>query len=313
MVKSIFCDKSKLAELLASHEEQVLRLTQFVKKGDEVESGCDPVWIEPLQDECFELLLGDEVVTSQIIDGVTVRFCEEVAYFEVRQDDVVDLSSVAEMAYQKVFRLMEQLPDYQLLRIWNYVPRILEGADEQERYRLFNAGRFAAWQERGPKDEAGAPVYPAATGIGAYAGPLVVQVLLTRQSVRHVQNYRQVPAATYSGKFGKLPPVFARGSLCSGQLIISGTASVLGEETVHETAKEQAEETLRNLKALCSLKNLGACSFEIADLHTIRVYVRKGEDLAEIKQVLVGLDHPIYLRDEICRPGLLLEIEGIMG
>jgi chorismate lyase / 3-hydroxybenzoate synthase len=138
--------------------------------------------------------------------------------------------------------------------------------------------------------------------------------------VRHVQNFRQVPSASYSNKFGKRPPVFARGSLRHGaswsELIVSGTSSVVGEDTTHDCVCDQSAETVKNLRALLSAKNLGGTGFGLWQLHSVRAYVKRREDLGRVKQEIerhVIAEHIIYLLNDICRPGLLLEVEGIAG
>ena len=72
-----------------------------------------------------------------------------------------------------------------------------------------------------------------------------------------VENPRQRAAYRYSGKYGPLPPCFARATLVPGTraaertLLIGGTASVCGEASVHAgDLVAQTAETFRNLDAL---------------------------------------------------------------
>ncbi|AKT37830.1 hypothetical protein [Chondromyces crocatus] len=317
-LRAIPARDTDLEILLALHEGHILRPTQFLAPGTPVRPGMEPVHIAPLGDRHHELLVTDTPVRSDHLEGVEVRFAADLCYFEVQRDDAADFATTAEAVYAHVFRVTRHLPDHRLLRLWNYLPSILRGDDEEERYRRFNVGRFAAWSQLGPCDAHGDPIYPAATAIGAYGGPLIVQVLLTRQTVDHVQNYRQRPPMAYSSKYGHRAPGFARGTLRRAdrfiELLVSGTASIVGEETRHDRMRDQSEETLRNLRALLSRENLGDTAFDLGRFHSVRAYVKHPEDLPEAQRALerhIPPEHIIYLWDDICRPGLLLEVEGI--
>lgn len=316
MLYTLHTDEAGLARLLSEYNGHIFRTTEFLSKDKVADPAAEVVYIEPLLADRFELLLSSEQVGETVVVGTRIRQSESFCSFMVAVSDS-DLMEAALAAYRRVFEIMKALPHFQLLRIWNLIPRILEGANEQERYRLFNRGRYAAWHEAGPLDPTGEPVLPAATGIGAWGGPLMIQVLMTRKPVRHVQNYRQIPSARYSEKFGIKPPIFARGTLLEtpgAQLIVSGTASVVGEETRHTTAAAQTTETVRNLRALLSRRNLGNAEFALRQFHSVRAYVKHTSDLPAIRRELERYISPneiIYLKDDICRPGLLLEVEGI--
>jgi chorismate lyase/3-hydroxybenzoate synthase len=100
-------------------------------------------------------------------------------------------------------------------------------------------------------------------------------------------------------------------------LYISGTASVVGHRTCHEDdTLEQLRETARNLEAIVfranELHTMGIKS--PSQLSHVKVYIRRAEDLFRIQSEFDHLFSPAlpraYLLADICRSGLLLEIDG---
>jgi chorismate lyase / 3-hydroxybenzoate synthase len=100
-------------------------------------------------------------------------------------------------------------------------------------------------------------------------------------------------------------------------LYISGTASVVGHRTCHEgDTLEQLRETARNIEAIVSkAKALHTMPLKTAaQLSHVKVYVRRAEDLFRIQSEFDRLFSPAlpraYLSADICRSGLLLEIDA---
>lgn len=120
---------------------------------------------------------------------------------------------------------------------------------------------------------------------------------------------------------------FSRGTLLElsplshYQFFISGTASVVGSESVHiDNVQAQLHETMENIRVLMSQANIskyvaGHIGFEFSDLTSVRVYIKHSHDYPIIRSLLSSyLPHCsniLYLRTDICRDNLLLEIEGI--
>ena len=209
------------------------------------------------------------------------------------------------------------------VRAWNYIPKILSEDGGLERYRQFNAGRWNAWQDNGPKFPNGDPKRPAMTGIGSFGGPLVVEAMFSPYEVKEIENPRQTQFIHYSKKWGAKPPVSARGTLHlppeGPEVYIAGTASLVGEEVAHEgDIVAQTKETLKNIEVLIgeeNMKNYGQeKGFTLKDVDSIRVYLKNPEEYEKVKEVLneTWKDKSIlYVNDDICRPGFLIEIEGI--
>jgi enamine deaminase RidA (YjgF/YER057c/UK114 family) len=97
---------------------------------------------------------------------------------------------------------------------------------------------------------------------------------------------------------------------------VSGTASIVGHETVHAgDVAAQTRETLANIDALLDEANrvLGAACYSLGALK-FKVYVRQPADLRAIEGALTSVMRPVtpilYLHADICREDLLVEIEA---
>lgn len=241
------------------------------------------------------------------------------------------LQTITYRAYEDLFELIaKKQVSKNIIRMWNFIPRILEHQDDlvsdSERYRQFNSGRRLAWEDHSGLKDAKTGIFrtPAATGIGSLDGPLVIEALLTNDPVIDIQNPRQIDAFSYSQKYGTHPPMFSRATAQLGSLdtllFISGTASIVGEDTLHKNDPvEQTHETFRNFTALISTENLNRnLPFECAplkpsDLQGMRVHIKNSDHLALIKsavQEYMGDTDVCYVNDDICRDGLLVEIES---
>jgi enamine deaminase RidA (YjgF/YER057c/UK114 family) len=239
-------------------------------------------------------------------------------------DDATDagqaLLRAAEAAYDEIFAVLDATQHRHLIRIWNYVPAINALAAGEERYRLFNSARQAAFRKSG---RATMGSVPAACALGSPAGsPICIYFLAARRPPRVIENPRQTSAYHYPPKFGRHSPTFSRACISSdspqANLFISGTASIVGHETVHSgDVAAQTRETLANINALLGEANraAGAARYSLETLK-LKVYVRHASDLGAIQAVLSRELHgasPVYLQADICREDLLVEIEAVGG
>lgn len=236
-------------------------------------------------------------------------------------DAVAELTEAAWQAYRDLFEVLDARGRPPLVKVWNFLPRINDDGGGLERYRQFNVGRFRAFSEAGFDAFEGAP---AACALGPHEGTLAIRFLASRGAVRPLDNPRQVPPYRYSHRFGPRSPNFSRAALADasgGRLafFVSGTASIVGERSMHEgDVLAQLAETLRNLQALCEQARAhGAAAVSPADLDCV-VYLRHPEDLAVVKaafEAAVGADsvaarRAVYVEADVCRRELLVEIEG---
>ena len=205
------------------------------------------------------------------------------------------------------------------VRFWNHIPDIRRtGGEGLDRYMVFNAGRFAACARWFGSPDAFDRLLPTASAVGHRGTDLVVHVLAADQPGRAVENPRQVPSYRYSRRFGPRPPCFARATAVNwaddgaARILVGGTASIRGEESMHVgNLAAQGSETFENLDALVrAAGGAGLAAFE-----ALRVYYVHDADRTAIERMvsaafghLGGIE---YVRADLCRPDLLVEIEGV--
>jgi hypothetical protein len=219
-----------------------------------------------------------------------------------------------EEASEKLFsRLFALLDGRYIRRIWSFVPAINEGVDGRENYLAFNAGRHRAftrlWGEILPD------ALPAASALGIDGERLGLAFSAGPAAVSLFENPLQVPACWYPERYGKLPPLFARGSRAryGGDEVwhLSGTASIKGSDTIGATIGEQLANTIENsrvvLERMAVPAGLPGCW---------KVFLRHAEDLETARAALENAwpeaaHQWLYLRADICRSSLLVEIEAV--
>jgi chorismate lyase / 3-hydroxybenzoate synthase len=235
------------------------------------------------------------------------------------EDGTRSLEKATHIAYRQLFETLDKYDYKYLWRTWNYMPHITEVTHGIERYQQFNIGRQQGFASSARTVTGNVP---AACALGVRGGPLSVAFLAGRSPTIPIENPRQVSAYHYPKQYGPQSPTFSRASLAqlSQQelLMLSGTASIVGHETVHiGDVKNQIMEVLTNIQAVLSRANLrsrSANGYRLQDL-SMRVYVRHAKDVDLIRSTLnehIGADHQaLYLHADICRADLAVEIEGI--
>jgi len=238
-------------------------------------------------------------------------------------DAVTDggLGAATHRAYADLFEVLARSESAHLLRLWNYITDINLETGGSERYRQFNAGRQQAFIEAERSAFEGSP---AACALGTRSGPLRVYFLAGRRAPVPIENPRQVSAYHYPLAYGPRSPSFSRAAIADvgggrQALFISGTASIVGHETMHlGDVRRQTQESLANIGVLREIatQRAGAC-FD-ADRLIYTVYVRRPEDFDAVRsefERVVGASsraarEALYLHADICRAGLLVEIEA---
>lgn len=229
-----------------------------------------------------------------------------------------DIEGTAALAYERLLACVRPSAHPYLLRIWNYFAAINEGAGDQERYRRFCAGRARA------VDGMFNDPPPAATAIGTDGTPQRLQLIALCAALPGIalENPRQTPAWRYPREYGPVPPGFSRGALLDAdsdtpRLLASGTASIVGHVSRHAgDVRAQLHESLANLDALLGEgERQSQRRFPASGCEALRVYLRDHRDLAIAQQVVgaAGLapERVLYLRGDICRRELDVEIEGV--
>ena len=224
--------------------------------------------------------------------------------------------------YLQALALIEHMGYPTIARMWNIVGGITKPVDTgTTRYSEFCQARARAFEQRGLTTAD----MPAATGIGGHDDHTVVYLLATRSgSIVRLENPRQVPAYEYPDQYGIQPPSFARATYVRspagpGDLFISGTASIVGHETVHlDDTEMQTRTTVDNIAALVSTENLRAhgvdAELSLRDLDCVKVYVKHRHDLDTVRRICAAALGPdtqvVYTIADVCREDLLVEIEG---
>ena len=222
-----------------------------------------------------------------------------------------------------------------VVRVWLYQGGIVEVEEGVERYRELNRARTDFFENYDfnanplAKQQIGHAIYPASTGIGTLEHGLVttsLSVQTDREDVEilSLENPQQTSAFDYPKEYSIKSPKFARAmAIRIGDHLttwVSGTASIVNSETVHiGDAAGQTEQTLDNIEKLISAENFARQGWAdagatLADLAKIRVYVKHLEDYQKCREVCerrLGQIPAIYAQADVCRPDLLVEIEGV--
>jgi len=223
---------------------------------------------------------------------------------------------------------------HQVIRTWLYLGGIVAEEEGTQRYRELNRARAEAYagvpffRDRLPKGHP-AEVYPASTGIGTEGRGLVLSAIALGTDrpdvlILPLENPRQTSAYRYDARYGPQSPKFSRAvAVACGPdalILISGTASITRSETRHPgDARAQTRETLDNIEALISEENLSRHGLPgrgttLGGIALARVYVKRKEDYPRVRAVCeerLGELPTVYAAADVCRPDLLVEIEGI--
>ncbi|MGO8675053.1 MAG: dioxygenase [Limisphaerales bacterium] len=220
------------------------------------------------------------------------------------------------------------------LRTWFYLEGITRPEAASSRYQELNRARSDFYRDVAFcsslfRPQCPHPFYPASTGIGMSAASLLVGcvALETRREdvlLLALENPQQTPAYAYQAKYSGQSPKFARAvALLLGNYMttwISGTASIVSSESRYlGDIEKQTEQTIDNVQRLISPDNFAAhgvsgAGAEFQDLAKIRVYLKRPEDLDKCRAICArrfGRVPAIFAVADVCRPELLVEIEGV--
>jgi chorismate lyase / 3-hydroxybenzoate synthase len=264
----------------------------------------------------IEIWRADEPVARSSRDGFAIARAGDVMVGATVFSDSKDLRGNAAAAYRSAVATARDEGFSNFMRMWNHFPEIHRDEAGLERYQAFCVGRAEGFEGSG---FAMGGDLPAASGVGSEGEGLVVMFLATKGPVRNVENPRQVSAFRYPRRYGPRSPSFARASIAEiggeRQLFVSGTASIVGCESVHPGDLElQFRETMENLRAVCESASDGRCR-ELRELPgpVYRAYVRHPEHHATLQSMfadVTGTDaRCLWVLGDICREELLFEVE----
>lgn len=223
----------------------------------------------------------------------------------------------------------------QIVRQWNYVEQIFEFEQIDSRlrqnYQLFNEARGEYYSRYRTVSD-----FPAATGIGVDFNGVTIEctAVTSDENLKTVAicNPKQLNSYKYGqtvlkgepqkNTTGNKPPQFERARLMTNgqtsRLFISGTASIVGQETIGlNDVEKQTHVTIENIDLLASEINLRSHYPELAvfpDKYAyVRVYVKNEVDIPSVKVICqkhFGEVPMTFVKADICRADLLVEIEA---
>ena len=266
-----------------------------------------------------------------------------VSYDGVRWVHCAGVKSKLNGAYAQTIDVLQQMQkalkiagtDFEhVVRTWFCLGRITATERGAQRYMELNRARSDFYDEirfccSVPMPTIPQGIYPASTGIGM-TGEGLVASCLSLQTKRQdafllpLENPLQTPAYAYPPKYSVKSPKFARAkALVLGNYVttwISGTASVVHSESRYRgDIDHQTNQTIDNIERLIAPENFSfhgikGAGAALKDIAKIRVYLRRTEDFPTCKAICERRFGPvpaIYAIADICRPELLVEIEGV--
>lgn len=280
------------------------------------------MWVEmPVfgREDVFEVWTTEKPLQPYQDELMTGAVNEDVFFgcMSVRLDGDEDLSAASQRAFTGIFEFLQRSAHPNLIRVWNYFPWINAIDHGLERYRSFSVGRHEAFVNcnRSVEDS------PAACALGSYGGPLVIYFMAARGPGMQIENPRQISAYSYPQQYGPRSPTFSRATLAFKDdpqvLFVSGTASIIGHETVHpDSVSMQTRETLANIRAVIDQAvQKGFAQVDFAKDMALKVYVRHPEDFVCVTEIIREefgeIADMIILQADICRTDLLVEIEAV--
>ncbi len=286
-------------------------------KVDPEHPGMIQIALPPLGEHLIEVWRSEQELHRSEFGPVRYQYCDQFLFGSLLLDDAADqdLAHASARAYQHIHDALEQAGFPSLLRMWNYFPRINLEVEGLERYRSFCVGRHQALEAwHFPNEQ-----LPAATAIGTLGEGLLVYFVASKKPGIQIENARQVSAFYYPQQYGPKSPTFSRATLTEwSHLYISGTASIVGHETLHaDDPLAQLDETLTNLRIVLDSAQQDHelhCN-QVGDLGLMRMYIRDPVNtealLGHIHERLGSTVRVQLLQGDICRSDLLIEIEAM--
>lgn len=267
----------------------------------------------------------------------TITSGELIEYWMVGAGLNSKSNSILESADNSFRKLSSVLNDAKvnfdtIVRQWNYIGEILNESkidgNYMQHYQQFNEVRNSYYSQFRK-----CACFPAATGIGIkYANVGIdlhavesnssIEIIPVRNPVQDDSYHYGQDVLVGNPVVHKQPPQFERALLLtlgtSSRLIISGTASIVGQKTIGIGDVElQTKFTINNIEILSSHSNLKNQYPNLATYPDkycyLRVYVRNRSDINAVKKIC--RDHygdvPMtFIQADICRENLLVEIEA---
>jgi len=265
-------------------------------------------------------------------DGIAWAHCARV----VPQTDATKVYDRSVNAFERMQSILasQGFRYEQVVRTWLYLGDIVGPEGDTQRYKELNRARTDLYErihflrDHVPPGFKGT-VYPASTGIGTDGTDVLMGCIALATDRKDLvllpmENPQQTAAFDYGTEYSPKSPKFCRAmAVVVGEcatILVSGTASIVNAETKFIGDVEgQTHQTLDNIEALIAKANfdrygipdLGAT---LKDLALARVYIKNQEDYEKTRAICeerLGELPTIYAVADVCRPELLVEIEGV--
>ena len=251
-------------------------------------------------------------------------------------DKLNDIMHQSNNAFEQLqYILAEEDMDFSdIIRQWNYIEQITGSIQQNhstsQHYQIFNDVRSKYYRQSSFLNG-----FPAATGIGMDFGGIIIDIIAAKfgnkESIVPIKSPVQIDAYSYTKEvlaennsmknFSRTTPKFERAKMIltpgNKSIFISGTAAIVGQASIiHDSVEHQTEMTIQNILGLISTENLqehGISTMEMACINYLRVYVKFANDIEQVRSICMKYFPrlPIcFVVADICRPELLVEIEG---
>lgn len=273
----------------------------------------------------IEYMKADNIQYTKTTTNETVQiFAFGVSAFEKG----MSLTDQVEFSFSAVKKILdnENLEFSDIIRQWNYVPDILKQTQIDgksfQNYQILNEIREKYYSMNSFING-----YPSATGIGTGFGNFCIDFIALysyeaikvkrlsnpNQDDAHAYNQKHLVGNAISGTYKK-PPLFERAKLLNSKnsnlLFISGTASIIGQETVGKG--DIVQQTLTTISNIDKLIKMPDNEFRIAEITYLRAYVKSLADIEAVRSICDKKYQSLeiaYLQAEVCREDLLVELE----
>ncbi len=223
-------------------------------------------------------------------------------------------------AFELYNSILKLIGARQIHRIWNYLPAINAEFARLENYRAFNIGRQRAFASAYGTHYS-SRISPA-SAVGVDGSRFAVAFIAGSDALENVENPEQIPAYSYPSQHGPKSPSFTRGAHGTVDGIptayLSGTSSIKEHHSIgHSDLTTQYNTTIDNMRLVADrLGYPGALGNNTGINREFTCYLRDQDDLGDASRLFraaIGdsaVSSTRFLRSDICRRELLLEIEG---
>lgn len=312
--------KEHCKKILKAYYGETLPATGFIHQPP-IHGESMAVEITAVKGEDVHINRKDEHITIVESDGIRWAYVGGVE----PDENIEDTYEQALNCWEKMNRILEEngFNFKQVVRTWIYERELFRNDEDGiQRYDKFNKAREEFFKKVGifKDDLKEKRMYPASTGIGMSSGSFVMEctALSTKRgdvTVIPLENPDQVSSFRYTEKVlgkGASRPLFSRGMAVrignKKRIFVSGTASVKKEDTEYNIVGQQTETTIDNVSGVLEQGGAG-----VRDITQLRVYIKDIENYETVKTI-VERRFPsvpcLYLKADVCRENLLVEIEA---